>query len=115
MSKRATVCPATTLDPLPDISGKIIHIKDAARHQAYWKLFRAMIAGLIEFIREERDKVTPQENADDVASSIVNELLDIEIPHSDLLGLALLRYAGAYLLFEEGFDREALVQAIKDI
>ena len=115
MSKRVTVCPATTLDPLPDISGKVVDIKDAARHQAYWKLFRAMIAGLIEFIREERDKVTPQENADDVASSIINELLDRDIPHSDLLGLALLRYAGAYLLFEEQIDRDTLLKAIKDI
>jgi hypothetical protein len=115
MIKRATVCPAETREPLPDISGKVVDIRDAARHRAYWKLFRAMLAGLVEFIQAERDKVTPAENADDVASSIVNELLDREIPHSDLLGLALLRYAGAYLLFEEGFDREALVQAIKDI
>ena len=74
-----------------------------------------MVTGLIELMREEQGRVTPEQNADDVASSIVNELLDIEIPHSDLLGLALLRYAGAYLLFEEGFDRKALVQAIKDI
>jgi hypothetical protein len=74
-----------------------------------------MVAGLFEFIQAECDQVTTAENADDVASSIINELLDSEIPHSDLLGLALLRYAGAYLLFEEQFDREALVQAIKDI
>jgi|TARA_B110001454_G_C12669867_1_gene413275 hypothetical protein len=74
-----------------------------------------MITGLIELIQADRDRVTPAENADDVASSIIDELLDSEIPHSDLLGLALLRYAGAYLLFEEQFDRAALVQVIKDI
>ena len=113
--KRATVCPTKTMEPLPDISGKVVDIKDAARHQAYWKLFRAMLAGLVEFIQAERDKVTPEQNADDVASSIVNELLDVDIPHSDLLGLALLRYAGAYLLFEEQIDRDTLLKAIKDI
>ena len=111
----AIVCPTTILKPLPDISGKIVDIKDAARHQAYWRLFRTMITGLIELIQADRDRVTPAENADDVASSIIDELLDSEIPHSDLLGLALLRYAGAYLLFEEQFDRAALVQVIKDI
>jgi hypothetical protein len=29
--------------------------------------------------------------------------------------MALLRYAGAYLLFEEQIDRDALVQVIKDL
>lgn len=50
-----------------------------------------MIAGLIELIQAERDRISPQENADDVASNLINQLLDLEIPNSDLLGLALMR------------------------
>jgi hypothetical protein len=37
------------------------------------------------------------------------------IPDSGLLGMELMRYAGAYLLFEEQIDRDALVQVIKDL
>jgi hypothetical protein len=115
VAEDSLLSPTILLEPLPDISGKVVDIRDAARHRAYWRLFRIMIAGLIELIQAEQSKITPAENADDVAANLVNQLLDLDIPYSDLLGLALLRYTVAYLLFEEQIDRDALVQVIKDI
>ena len=58
-------------------------------------------------------QLSPEENADDVASHLIDELLDPEIQHSGLLGMEFMCYAGAYLLFEEQIDRDTLVQVIK--
>ncbi len=73
-----------------------------------------MIQQLLAFIREEQSKFSPEENAEQVACSIVGELLDPEIPQSGLLGMELPRYTAAYLLFEEQIERDALVRVIKD-
>ena len=74
-----------------------------------------MIQQLLAFIKEEQSKLTAENNAEDVASHLIDELLDPVIPDSGLIGMELMRYAGAYLLFEEQIDRDALVQVIKDL
>jgi hypothetical protein len=73
-----------------------------------------MVQQLLPFIREEQTRLTPEENAERVACAVVSELLDPEIPQSGLLGMELLRYTAAYLLFEEAIDRDALIEVIKN-
>ena len=109
------ICPTAPLKPLPDISGKVVDIADLAIHQKYNAIFLRMIQQLLAFIKEEQSKLTPENNAEDVASHLIDELLDPVIPDSGLIGMELMRYAGAYLLFEEQIDRDALVQVIKDL
>ncbi|MEO2177955.1 MAG: hypothetical protein ABGY96_28220 [bacterium] len=107
------VKPPTIPKPLPDISGKVVEITDFAIHQKYNTIFLKMIQQLLAFIKEEQSKLTPEENAEQVACSIVSELLDPEIPGSGLLGIELLRYTTAYLLFEESMNRDTIIEIIK--
>ena len=91
-----TLPETTPPKPLHDISSKVVDIADLAVHRKYRKVLLQMIQQLLDFIKEEQDKLSPKESAEDVASHLISEFLDPEIPHSRLLGMALMRYAGSY-------------------
>jgi quinol monooxygenase YgiN len=52
--------PAKPLDPLPDISGKVVSIIDLAIHARHRQAFLAMIQQLLEFIRAEQGRLSPE-------------------------------------------------------